>query len=589
MAIYQDESDLIKFLNKLDEESEDTKKDFDKRVNENLDLMRGKQWKLSRNPYFLYNIIESAVEDKIGKLSETRPTIRIMPIRNGLEAPSDMIHKAISSIWDRRKIEYRTERLALYGVLCGAVFVGTPWNSDLEQGLGDIDFIVKDPRMVGTDRAIVQADQTDMGEYVIIEDTFPLDLVKARYPGRAADLKPAERTIGIETPRAMTAGERIKAAGKKMFGRGERPASVIPRTWIREYYVQDRRRSIDDDGVVPMVRGLTESTQDKGIPFPGGRRILRAGNTILKDTYNPFWDGYYPVDMLSWKMDLESVWGPDEVQAVKRLQDAINRLGDAYTKTAIINSVVRMILDSGALSPDERNKLSNTIGEIIEKAPGRELSYQVPPLLAADVVSFIKQCMEWAREKIGVVQSPAQKDLPSIVTGPAIEGLQLMVETPIRTSARRIEEFYQRVGQKLISRVFQFYTSDRLLQLIGPSKEWMSFEFVRRNLIVDGEGNPRSQEDIRKAYKDFYFAVEPGSSLAITRVQRAMLKMQLAENGWLHPKEVLEEAGFKNPEEKLQEAQDAQKGGLFDAFLNKDGRKNNGSVSSPLNGSAFGG
>ena len=157
------------------------------------------------------------------------------------------------------------------------------------------------------------------------------------------------------------------------------------------------------------------------------------------------------LDMMGWKIDPETAWSADEVKSVRRMQETHNRIGDAYSKSALINSVVRIIMDSGAVSPKEKNKLTNQVGQIIEKAPGRTFEYNVPPPLPADIINFAWALAARIREKIGVAEPPTTKDVPSYYYGPAIEGLQLMLQTSIRTAARRSEAFYQRVGQKLIS------------------------------------------------------------------------------------------------------------------------------------------
>jgi hypothetical protein len=244
------------------------------------------------------------------------------------------------------------------------------------------------------------------------------------------------------------------------------------------------------------------------------------------------------------------------------MQQAHNRLGDAYTKSGLLNAVVRVIMDQGALSPTEQNKLSNEVGQIIEKAMGRTLEYQVPPVLPVDIINFVTTLGQWIREKIGVADPPMAKDVPSIITGPAVEGLQLMLQTPIRTAARRIEEFYQRIGQKLVSRIFQFYASDRIIHMVGADQKWMKFEFNRLNLLKDKNGKTRSEEDTRKAYQDFYFTIEPGSSLAITKSTRAQSKFMLVQLGLLHPREILSEF-YQNPDEKIKQAQEARDQGLF--------------------------
>jgi len=575
MAVpWQSESKLLQFLDTLDDEATANKGDLEKHFSENLNLIRGRQWKGPESPMFLFNVIESAVEDKTGKLSESRPKINVFPTREGFGDVASLLNDTIASNWDRHEIEYKTERLAMFMEVAGVAFVGTPYNRDLLNGVGDVDFVIKDPRMVGVDISVMETDKIDRGEYLILEDFLSLDSLKSQYPGRAAEMKPDERVSGFAIEPFKSPGHIIRAAFTRVFKTdGAQKRSAIPKAIVKEYYVQDRRKSMDDHGVVPMVQGITKPAK-KGIPFPGGRRIIRQGELILEDSFNPYWDGLYPADMISGKIDLETVWGADVIQGIKRLQESINRIGHAYTKTTVLNSVVRVIMDQGAVSPSERNKISNRAGEFIEKRLGRELRFEVPPVLPRDVIDFVHQLIALVREKVGVIRNPAMKDLPSIVTGPAIEGLQLMVETPIRTAARRIEALYQRVGQKFISRVFQFYLSDRLLQKVGPDKKWIKFEFVRRNLIINPKtGAPRSEEDIRKAFQDFYFTVEPGSSLAITRVQRVMSKAFFVKEGWLHPEEVLKEAGIDNPTEKLKRAKEAKEDGLFQA---QDGRKSSG-------------
>jgi hypothetical protein len=569
MPQYESEEKLLKFLNTLDDEGASARGDLDRRMTDNLDQFRGKQWKSSKPPYFLFNIIEASLEDKGGRLSETKPTINVMPTKNGLKDAAECLTKTVESIWHRRRMEFKTERIALYGAIAGAAFVGTPFNRRLANGIGDIDLVIKDPRACKIDISVTAAEDADLGEYAIFEDFVPLDVVRSEYPERGDEVKPDEKISGydksISTPTAQTL---IRGTFSRIFKKhAPDQKSAIPKTILKEYYVQDRRKSLDDKGVVPMVDGLTEPADDGGVPFPGGRRIVRAGDVILEDSFNPYWDGAYPIDMLSWKQDIETAWAADEIQSVKRIQEAINRLGDAYTRTAILNSVVRLIADTGALSPTERNKLSNEVGQIIEKNPGRSLEFVVPPLLSADVIKFVDQLMGWARQKLGVQEIPTEKQVPSIITGPAIEGLQMMVETPIRTAARRVEEFYMRIGQKLISRIFQYYTSDRVIHLVGPDQRWMQFEFQRMQLIRDAKGKPRSNEDIRKAYRDFYFTIDPLSSLPVTRTQRALMLFQLAQAGWMHPAKVLEALGIQNPEEEIKKAMEAKEGGLFESVM----------------------
>ncbi len=576
MAKFGKEDDLIKILTLVDEECETQRAKLVQRAKDNLEIVRGPgQWKMKRNPYFLYNVIEKNIEAKVSKLAEVKPTIRIMPDRPGVEESCEVIQQCVEAIWDNRHMESRIERLGYFGAIMGAGFAGTPFNRELNNGDGDIDFVARDPRSVGFDTAIVDSTDIDQGEFVQIQDVMPLDIIQHTFAGRGSMVTRDDRLSVFDEPGKSTLGA-IKTAIQRWQGgasKGQVKGSAIPRCMVKEFWLKDRRDSCEDSGIFPIIEGLTKYAEN-GKPFPGGRRILTSmgdgGMIILNDEYNPYWDGAPPTDMLSWRVDLESAWGPDEVQRMKRVQEAINRIGDAYTKNMILNSVERMVVDKGALDKDELEKLSNEAAQIIYKNPGREFKHDVPPPLPAETLPFINRLIELSEVICGTADSALAKRVPSIVTGPAVEGLQLAVETAQRAVARRLEDFLQRVGQKLISRVFQYYDTDRLLHYVGPSEQWMAFMFERSKILSwrdqkTGIVHLRTIEDIRKAWKDFKYKVEPGSSLAIARAQRSMMKFQFAQQGWLPPWEAMKEVGIENAQEKYENAQKEIQAGRMQA------------------------
>src|SRR3990167_10049741 len=121
------EDDLITFLNRLDTEGENAVEERVKKIDESMDIFKGKGWKSERSPFFLYNVVESAIEDKIGKLSESKPVIRVLPSSEGLQGAADVLQKSARSVWDRQHMEYRTERLGYLGGTMGAAFAVFAW------------------------------------------------------------------------------------------------------------------------------------------------------------------------------------------------------------------------------------------------------------------------------------------------------------------------------------------------------------------------------------------------------------------------------------------------------------------------------
>lgn len=574
---FGDDKDVLKILDQLDDESDCVKEAYKKRIDESLRVFRGETWKgkSPRPPYFLLNLVEEEIEKKTSRISETLPIIRIGILANGLEGPRDMLQVAVKSIWDTREIAHRSEIIALYGAVMGMAFGGTYYNPEIN----DVDFVIRDPRSVKIDPSVIFAQDSEKAEYQIYEDVIPLSKIADDWPGRGGLVKPDDKVSTFqkldEAPK--TAASLIRSAAYRILKKGPGAnQSAIRRAVVKEYWIKDRRKSPDDDGLIPLLEGVT-NWASKGVPFPGHRRIIRAGDIILEDTFNVYWDGGYPMDVMTWKIDLETLWGMDDVSGVKRVQEAFNRIGDAYTKNTILNAVERLIIEHGSVTSDEAKKISNMAAQIIWAQSGRSagIKHDVPPPLPADTLLYMDKLESWLRDKVGTQKSPPEKDVPSIVTGPAIEGLQLGVDTALRAAARRLESFYQRVGQKMISRVFQFYGSDRTLHLVGPSQEWKEFEFLRSQIIMGKNGKRRTEEDIQKAYKDFRFLIDPCSSLPITKQQRALWKMEMAKQGWLHPKRVFEEMEMYNAEELLNEAQKyyATMGGPPAA--NQDKRKSN--------------
>ena len=99
MAIpYQPESELLKFLDKVRDEAREAKGDLDRRVSENLDYARGKNWKSKTAPTFAYNIVEACLADKTGKLSESKPEITVLPNANGLDKAAEMLTQVVQRV-----------------------------------------------------------------------------------------------------------------------------------------------------------------------------------------------------------------------------------------------------------------------------------------------------------------------------------------------------------------------------------------------------------------------------------------------------------------------------------------------------------
>jgi hypothetical protein len=227
--------------------------------------------------------------------------------------------------------------------------------------------------------------------------------------------------------------------------------------------------------------------------------------------------------------------------------------------------------DNDALSPTDINNLKNIGAIVLTKRFGRTIERQAPPPMPPHILDFVRMALGLMDQLAGLSDSPVQgQGRVELRSGAQLEGLQHATEDLIRALARRQESFLNRVGQRWISRIFQFYTSDRILSMLGPGPDWVNFEFERQELIKEIQQQASSElpkgasiddrvqatrEAIRRSWKDFKFKTLPGSNLASVRAERASLMRSLANDGFVSGTRVLEELGIANPKEEMDKAQ----------------------------------
>jgi len=72
-----------------------------------------------------------------------------------------------------------------------------------------------------------------------------------------------------------------------------------------------------------------------------------------------------------------------------------------------------------------------------------------------------------------------------VSSGVGIEGLQMMAQSLIRLRARDLENVQDRIGRKLISRIFQFTPPEEILEVVKNSKDLddQSLEAIESELL----------------------------------------------------------------------------------------------------------
>jgi hypothetical protein len=551
-----EEKRVLRFLDRLEDESKTVEKGIKESWDSNLAWFRGQQWMLpDRKPLFMANKLGQIIRKRGAKLVEMKPQFQTKARRQGLSNTEMVLQKTIDAGWDEYSIQMVLEQAVRHMDVYGVTFLHIPWDAAADYGEGDIVPGCLDPRFVHLDPALQNAEDLDMANYIWTSSYISTWEMQKRWPGRGLLVPTADTTGGDQ--------DWLSSHLKKMFAAWKKgstpPPQAIPRSELREYWFND-----------PATDAQT------GLPlYPCGRHIIRGGSdVILTDEPNPYHDERWPIVMVDGNYDPEHPWGLPEVRALRYLQDAINRMGHLFVENSVVTGNTWVVADEDAFRPAIVERL-NSIGALfLPKKRGYEVNRETPPPMPPHMMGFIAQAMAWMDELAGLSDpTAAAEGRVEVRSADQLEGIQQATEVLIRATGRRLEAGLERLGQRWIARIFQFYTHNRMLAQLGPTLEWQTFEFERQELVKEidaavradaaekarrGEVTQSLQEmysdATKRAWRYFTFRITPGSSLASVRAARAQLHGALAERGMLSKKYVLQDLGYPNPQQEIDEA-----------------------------------
>jgi hypothetical protein len=589
---FHDENELTE---RIDGEIEENAKDRNRDLDRAVDHFRIKTRDTTdASLLFHANLINPQFRRQAALLTEMKPKLDVQPRREGLQQTANILRETINCIWDEQRFGMALERLVLMASVLRSSFCYIGWDAQANYGMGDVSLRVLDPRDVGVDPAITASEDLNFAQYIRTRTVVPLWKARHQFPEVADKLKAGGKIRTTDRPDQRRSGAvrgAIESAmGRLGMGHSER---AMPSVELYEYYVVDPK-----------------TNKDKKAKWPNGKVIIKAPNDVICHSGpNIYYDGMWPLEWLDGLPDMEDPWGEDELTAIRRLQMPFNKLGNTMTKATLLNAIAIMVADKNALDPDAINALRKMGFYFIEKIAGRTFERQPAPVQIGTILQAMSY-MQGLADNLAGLQDGAgnigtSKGRAEVRSAPMLEGLQQAGQVLIRARARRFEAFLERVGQKLISRIFQFMTQDRLMSQVGSSGEFKQYEFQRQKLQgeilqlalkrvntsreqrlsetkgkadagdseaqtslstldfyrnlksldtlpVDGEEGILTA--VKGAWKEVRFKVEPFSSLSSNRVQRGQLYKQLVDDVAIPRSMYLKELGFDDPETLQQQA-----------------------------------
>lgn len=155
----------------------------------------------------------------------------------------------------------------------------------------------------------------------------------------------------------------------------------------------------------------------------------------------------YPIAIMNWYKERESIFGRGEVEGLIPNQKLINFLIALESYNHQLTGFPKMIFKEGAINP---NKITNQIGEIIEdmsKGNGFNVSYLNPPQIGSKAQNLAELVLQITKDLKGATESNTGEGMGSQLNATAIMLLQKASGVPIEAIKKRFYQVVEDIGR----------------------------------------------------------------------------------------------------------------------------------------------
>jgi hypothetical protein len=575
-----EEKRAIKYVKDLFSKARRHRSKYDSQWLSRYKMFRGKQWTEKRPSYRhseVVNMIFEAIQSQVPILTDSRPRFEFLP-----QEPSDVEVAQILSEVAEHDWESGNWLFKLTDNIYDANFYGTAlgsmeWDPDAKDGLGSICFEADDVFYAFPDPEARGLKHKERCRFFLYAEPRDLDALKAKYPEKAKHMRsdlldflqgdktelgdeirfrsPVDDRTLIQTQESLTDAEHAKAL--------EITCYAFPNDI-------DEVELSKENSAAGLEQGA-EGEKALKLKYPKGRKIVIAGGVLVFDGENPYDDGEFPyARLVNYSLPRE-FWGISEVEQLESPQKIYNKLISFALDVATLMGNPIWVVDNN--SGVDTDNLFNAPGLIVEKNPNSVVERQE----GVQLQPFILDLAERIRLKIndihGAQESSRGAKPEGVTAASAIMALQEAAQQRLRLKSRNIDAYLQDLGQRYKSRVFQFYTSPRMIRLTknGAAERYFRFHVepvegayggvsrkvsVREFVPTEAGGFAESLESREYITQgDFDVRVSTGSSLPFIKEQKANLGFQLFDREAIDEEELLKSVEYPNYQQVLARVQ----------------------------------
>jgi hypothetical protein len=217
------------------------------------------------------------------------------------------------------------------------------------------------------------------------------------------------------------------------------------------------------------------------------------------------------------------------------------------------------------------------MGMVLVKVRGSTVVRQDAPSLPPQIFELYHTLMSLADQQSGVHEVTQGRKPSGITAAQAIETLQEAAQTRIRLKERNLLVSLIRLGRLVMSRMLQYYTEPRVIQITGrddavgrwpeyvkffveqvPDGEDTLYQPMTQKIVYDEENKKYIEGDVElgtPSVGDFELEVTTGSSMPYLKEQRGTQAQRLWETKAIDQKALLDVLEFPEKDQILQRMQ----------------------------------
>lgn len=506
-----EESAEVKFVLARYEEGKEARKEFDQHWPMWREYYKGKTFK---NRVALgkadagFNICRSTIHSTIPILTDARPGFGVLPKDPTDYQFAENLSRVVEAVWEAREADHTLVEVLMDSQILSAGVIKVPWNVDLEDGLGDVDYQVVDPDDIFVPKQAVDFDKNcpwaihrSRKKVGTLRKLFPQmrDAIHADTTRSTTDQKNKVFEGDVQLVSPVDTKSRIPAPFTPMPG-DEELVEVLE-CWVDAEALEEYEEMFEP--------GQEQPTGYKK-KYPNGKLITVIPQTrvLLQCVENPYKDRKKPFVRFVDAIMPRQFWGEGEIEPLVKIQQMVDKV--MATIMDYMNMTGNPIWFNPTTSGVDAAQITNTIGQIISFTPdqngGGQPKRDIPPPLPAYYFEFLQNLLRFADSISGIQEVTQGRKPVGVTAAQAIDTLQEAAQTRIRLKERNMNGSLTQLGRMTVSRILQFYTTPRVIKITGNS-EWPEFMQFHVQDVLDAQSQQPTGQTQFVAQK---FTMKPG-------------------------------------------------------------------------------